>query len=245
MTEIIKPEKAEIARTSDPAEVLRMLMSAVESKADVEALKELVALRNQEADRLAREELNGALRAFQRDCPKIEKVTTAHIRSQKGSASSYSYRYAPLEHIAEQIAPVLDRHGLSYAWDSKLDGSTLTCTFVVTHVAGASKTATFTCPTDSSAPGISPQQKVAAALSFAKRQSMCSGLGITTADPDNDAGMDTITDSQAADLRAMIEEVGANERRFLKVYGVERVEDLKAHNYSAAIALLQEKRRSS
>ena len=72
---------------------------------------------------------------------------------------------------------------------------------------------------------------------------------VTAYDDGNAAGglgpsAECITASQAADLRAMIDEVGANEASFLKVCKVDRWEELPASMYKAAVQRLEMKRRA-
>ena len=67
---------------------------------------------------------------------------------------------------------------------------------------------------------MSEAQKHGAALTYGKRQSLTSVLGLTTADDDTDGverggKPDPITEGQLADLEALIEDVGADWQKFL------------------------------
>ena len=90
-------------------------------------------------------------------------------------------------------------------------------------------------------------QKDASATSFACRRALLLALGLVTANEDDDgAALGTcapITDSQAADLRAMIEETGADERKFCAWAKVDRIEDISAEFFPRAVKALDAKRR--
>ncbi len=91
---------------------------------------------------------------------------------------------------------------------------------------------------------MSPAHAFTAAESNAKRRAMIDVLGITPVDePDENTPEDCgpISDKQAADLDAMIEESGASLGRFLSYYGIERVEDLPSNRYAEAIQMLKDR----
>ena len=52
----------------------------------------------------------------------------------------------------------------------------------------------------------------------------------------------TITATQAADLRALLTEVGTNMPKFLAWAKVERIEDLPAGRFNAAVQMSERKR---
>jgi hypothetical protein len=136
-------------------------------------------------------------------------------------------------------------NGLSFSWDSKTTDKMIMCICTLTHVNGHKETASFECPTDSKA-GMSEQQKVASALTFARRQSLVQVLGLTVTDPDEDGGeadYERISAGQVADIEALISEVGADDKRFLKFMKVECLEDILASHYSMAVKALERKRQ--
>jgi hypothetical protein len=218
-----------------------MMVCAEKGLEGVEVLERIVALKEREADRAAARAFNEALHNFQAECPSIARTSTANIATRSGSR--YSYKFADLDTIAKTVRPLLEKHGLSYSWDSKQDGNMLTCACTVRHVEGHAATSSFSAPVDSKA-GMSEQQKHAAALTYAKRQSLTQVLGLTTADADTDAASgETISDKQVADLEALMVEVSANEGRFLEYLGVDVLSDLPVESYSAAVNALEAKRR--
>jgi ERF superfamily protein len=243
-----KREAAPVATVDDRGiskaadEIIRIIDRCVTSGVSVEHLERLAALHERMSDRAAGQEFAYALAEFQRVCPSIAKSSKANVTTKSGVR--YSYNYAELDEIAATIRPLLHERGLSYSWDSTIEGDMLRCVCNLRHINGHKESASFSCPWKTDA-GMSEQQKYAAALSYARRQSLVQVLGLTTTDPDTDAGStETITASQAADLKALIQEVKADPELFLAWAKVDRVEDIKATEYRAAVTLLQAKRKA-
>jgi len=222
-----------------------MIKLAITEKVPVDTMERLVALAERMTDRAAASEFAGALAAFQGECPSIAKTSTANIPGASGGG--FSYKYAELDQIVATIRPLLHRRGLSYSWDCKLDGQLLNCMCTLRHVNGHSVTATFTSPTESKA-GMSPQQKVASALTFARRQSLVQVLGLTTCDPDTDAALgspEPITPGQVSNLEAFVRDSGASLTGFLKYMDVASLADIQSRNYESAVTALNQKKRAA
>jgi len=240
--------KAEVMPPPEtPTEIASLLQLAIEKGVTVEALEKLVALHERVSDRMAAQEFNAALSRFQRECPPIRKSSTAKIATNSGA--NYSYSYAELDEIARTVNPILGELGLSYTWDSSVNDGLLRCVCTLRHVNGHSVSATFESPVDSAAK-MSGAQKHAAALTFARRQSLVQVLGLTTCDADTAAAIPqevangTITVDQADDLRALAEEAGADMVKFLAWAKVSRFEDIPSSRYRSCLAALEAKRRS-
>lgn len=224
---------AVVVHQTSPNAIIDLLQAAVDRGLPVETLERLQALHERVSDRAAATEFARDLAAFQQKCPPIAKKSTAKVTTKSGV--QYTYRYAELDQIARTIAPFLAELGLSYTWDSDLRDKILHCACTLRHVNGHSIKATFSAPVESAA-GMSEQQKHAAALTYARRQSLIQVLGLTTTEPDTDgANPEPITQQQADDLRALIQEVGANLTRFLKWAKIQRLEDLPARDYESAV----------
>jgi len=187
-----------------------------------------------------------AMAAFQAECPTIKKSKVARVVSKR-TGSSYSYAYAPIEEIVRTVRPILAKHGLSYSFDGAVDGKSYTAIAKLQHVHGHSETATFTVPIEESGQKSGPQE-VGSARSYARRYALCDVLGLATAEDDDDgvgANIDvgTITEPQAADLKALAEEVGADVPRFLRYIGVASFGEIPASRHDEAVELLESKRK--
>ena len=228
----VEPTELVVHQTT-PNAIVELLHLAVEKNLPVEMLERLQALHERVSDRAATIEFARELAAFQDECPPIVKTSTAKVMTRGGV--TYSYKYAELDQIARTVRPLLARRGFSYTWDSDVRDKALHCVCILRHVNGHFEKANFSSPVESSA-GMSEQQKHASALTYARRQALVQVLGLTTKEPDTDGGNpEPISQEQADDLRALIEQAGAKLTRFLKWAKIERLEDLPARDYESAV----------
>lgn len=224
--------------------VTELLRIAVERGTPVAELKELVELHDRMSKRQAEQDFFSAMAAFQAECPSIKKASTAKITSKR-SGTSFAYTYAELDEIARVINPIMAKHGLSYGWDSDVNGATLVCVCTVRHKAGHSIQSKFTLPVASEG-GMSAQQEVGAALTFAQRRSLSSALGLTTTDEDTDAAPQKdptpINDDQIVFITDLIAETKTNLPRFLKFIGADSIAEIRAVDYQVAVTALEAKK---
>ena len=244
-TEIVPPPSAALAPVeSEGAAIIRF---AIESKADVAQLRELIALKNQQDDREAKRQFFDAMAQFQSECPPIEKKAKA-TKAVGDTGTKLLYKYATLDEIARVANPILHRLGLSFSWDPKIDEKGLmVCACVVRHRNGHEERSTFTCPIakDSYLP-LSDGQKASGTLTLAKRQSLIAALGLTTCDEDTDgaedaASLDKIGPGQEVEILTMLDATGANRPAFLRYFKVESVADLPVTKFNEAMAMLKAK----
>lgn len=175
-----KKEKSLVVKESTSVE--SFISQALAINAPVETMERLFALREKVKAEQAKEAYVRALSIFQGECPTIEK--TKKVMNKDGL--TVRYQFAPIDSIVKQIAKPLAKAELSYNWTVKNEIGFVTATCRVTHVLGHSEESSFQIPVDSEGYMTAPQ-KVASALTFAKRYSLCNALGISTADEDTDA----------------------------------------------------------
>lgn len=221
---------------------MEMLRQGVAQGLSPEALEKLTGLLDRVQRRQAELEFAGALVAFQDACPVIPKSSTAKIVT--GSGSGYEFKFADFEQIVETIRPHLTAQGLSFSFDASASGANLRCVCTLRHANGHSITSAFELPTENKS-GATPQQKFGGALTYAKRTTLVSVLGLTLGDPDPENEMDpsTVTPEEAAMLRSMIAEVNADLGRFLKFFEAKSVEDIRRNRYAEAVRALERKRK--
>lgn len=233
----------EITVQEPKSEIGHLLQLALTSGVPVETIERLVALKERAEARNAAEAMTNALAAFQAECPHIRRTSQASITT--GSGGSYGYKYAELDQIASVIRPLLVKHGLAYSWDMDAANDRITCTCILRHVAGHSLTAKFATPTSTKS-AMSDQQKVAAALTYARRQSLVQVLGLTMTDKDTDGAVQNtakITEQQGFDIEDLIRDSGADRAKFLAYMGVASVGDILAADYQKARTSLLDKMR--
>lgn len=250
MPDAIAPATPAALAPAATGDLSPLLALAVEKNLDVEKLERLVGLHERALERDARAQFFEAQAEFQRLCPPIRKVAAARTSPEGGKVL---YTFAPLDEIARTINPFLARFGLSYSWDSTVTeddkGATLTCVCTVRHKAGHFITATFRCPV-AGTNMMSGAQKAASALTYARRQSLVQALGLTTTDDDDD-GRDTgasddavVTEEQAANLGALIDDVGADKAKFLAFFKVASIAAIPASRFTEAVRMLEAKRKA-
>ncbi len=146
--------------------------------------------------------------------------------------------------IVSEFRSLLTKFGLSYSWDSTTVDGMLTCTCTLRHSDGHEVTSSFSAPIEQ-ATKMSGAQATAATLTYARRQSLVSVLGLAIADEDTDARgapSEPITEAQVADLESLITEVGADKERFLTYLQVENLTDLASTRFQEAVNALEAKR---
>jgi hypothetical protein len=221
----------------DMADLLRL---AVERGTPVEQLTALVDLRERMEARQARREYFAALKAFQE-----EYATNPVIKSRKADivanrGADYAYKYANADDIVRHIGPMLMNHGLTHKWGAKTEGQMLTCTTIIMHVGGHAEASDFTVPTENKA-GMSPQQKVGSAMSYAQARGLANALGITITDEQPEVVDPTpVSEEQLEDIQKACADYDVPVDRLLKLAGVKKASDIRRGDYLKVLAAIDE-----
>jgi hypothetical protein len=163
-----------------------IISQAVKSKADVQVMKEMLAMRRELKEEFAKEAFDLAMATFQKECPVIEKTKIV-----KGKGGEIRYKYAPLESIVTQVKEILGKNGLSYSMNVSQSDGMLTVYCVAKHISGHSETSKFSVPIGNEQ-YMTDVQKYGARATFAKRYAFCNAFGILTGDEDTDAVEETV-----------------------------------------------------
>jgi hypothetical protein len=252
--EAVPATKNEVSRTNEngrrEGEITSILRLAVEKQVPVETLERLVALQERMSDRAAASEFAQALADFQAECPPIKKTSHASFPG-RDSGVKQGYRYAEIDEIARTIQPLLHKRGLSYSWDSKIANGLMEVTCLLDHINGHQKVGHFTTPVESSG-GFTQAQKYAGTLTFGRRQSLLSVLGLSTTEQDTDGVARnpgaSLTPDQVAHLENVMEEVKADRDRFFKFLcsgrgrEISSFADVYESEYAIVLATLEKKR---
>jgi hypothetical protein len=213
-----------------------------------ELMERMLDMQERILSRDARMAFHEAMAAFKAECPPAPKVSKGAVRSD-GSKKT-TQMFAGLDVIAEHIRPYLARHGLSYRYETEIDEKMTRIICVVAHVMGHEERSAFACLTsDAAVPGANKVQIGGSAMSYGMRYSLLAAFGLTSAIPDDDgetagrAPSEPITEGQAADLRALADEVGANHAGFLSMMGVKSFADIPVAAHGVATSLLESKRK--
>lgn len=173
--EIIKTEP------DNESQVVNFIEQAISKNLPVETMERLFALHKEvKADR-AKQLFVNALAEFQKAVPVIKK--TKKVMAKDGR--NVRYMYAPIDSIVEQIKGALATNKLSYSWDTESKDKMMKVVCKLTHEAGHVEMSSFEVPIGSEF--MTMPQQYAAALTFARRYTLCNVLGVSTADEDTDA----------------------------------------------------------
>lgn len=186
----------------------------------------------------AEREFNAAFVALQRELPVI---VASSIIPNRG-------KYERYEDVWRQVKDPLQRNGFSVSYSQSADDKRITVSCHLRHVAGHSQTTEFSVRLGGRAD--SETQADCKASTTAKRNSLLQALNIVIrqdffqsdeADATIEGG--TITASQAADLRALCEEVKADKAKFLDFAGAETFEGIAASRFADLAEMLNRKRK--
>ena len=177
---------APLARATDAAPSIEsILASAVERGMDPASLERLAGLYERMQAVRAEQAFAAALAGFRRDCPPIIKSSEAY----NPKTQRCMYKYADLSTVASTIAGALDKHGLSYSWDTAVAENVTVTTCTLRHIEGAKHSASFTCQ-GAGTPIMNSAQVAASAFTFGRRYSLLGVLGLVV-DADDD-GRDAV-----------------------------------------------------
>lgn len=169
----VESKNTQVATTSP----MQLIESAINSGADIEKLERLMDLQERWESSNARKAFFAALSKFNAECPTIVKKKKAH-----------NSMYAPLGDIHAQIKSTLVSCGLSFRFEQDhSSGIEVTC--LVSHELGHTEKATMKANADTSG-SKSAIQAMASTVTYLMRYTLCSALGITTADEDMDGRID-------------------------------------------------------
>lgn len=123
--------------------------------------------------------LAAALAQVQMKLPQIAKTQTATVRSEKGS---YTYDYADLADVSEEILPLLGEVGLSWTCRPTLnaDGK-FVLAYKLLHISGESEEGEYPLPSSGT------PQAIGGAISYARRYTLCAVTGVAPKGDDDDA----------------------------------------------------------
>lgn len=232
-----KPKAIATVKSATPADLLQI---AVKQDADIDKMKQLMDMQERWEAKEAKKAYVLAMSNFRANCPMIERTKEGH-----------QSKFAGLAETIEQIKSLMADNGLSHSWkmDQDKEGQLITVTCCVTHVFGHTECTSLSAGPDDSGNKIAIQA-MASTISYLERYTLFGLLGLASAEMDDDgqaAGgsqkQEYITEQQAADLRALMEEIGVEEEKFLKVFKLESLDGIYAEKYDDAVKRIESKRK--
>ncbi len=216
-----------------------LIQIAIERNIEPASMQALLDMRRELKAEQAREAYFAAMEGFQSEVPAIGKTKRADMGPGKPG-----WNFAPYDVVEKTIRPYREKWGINHSFSQEYVDGKIHVTCTVRHREGHEETSDFTAPIDDKNP-VSSMHKSASSTSFAKRNALINAYSLVTTEDDDGVlgGTKKITDEQAADLRAMADEVGAHHDRFLSiVMKVDRYEDIAAKDLNRAVTALEAKR---
>jgi len=212
---------------------------------DIAKMEKLLEMSERIEARRAESAFIAAISEFKANPPRIVKDSRVDYTSQK-TGQRTQYDHASLANVVRTVTEGLGRVGISHRWETdQADGGRIRVTCVLTHVGGFSTRTTLSASPDDSG-GKNNIQAIGSSVTYLQRYTLMAATGLAAGVADDDGAatsVEYVTESQAADLRAKAEEVGANEKSFLAYMEAESFATIKASDFQKAVAALEAKAR--
>lgn len=166
--------------------------------------------------------------------------------SKKSENPHFRSKYADLAEVINCIRPVFSKNGLSVTQFPSYEAGVVSVETVIAHKSGQWMSGTISAP-------VSKQdaQGVGSATTYCRRYSLAAVACLAQDDDDaknaigrakQSAPTKKITDSQAENLTAIMEQVGSDAGKFCAYFKVSRIKELPAGEYGRAVEMLEKKR---
>lgn len=225
-----------VTAPAEAASIMEVIgRAARDPTVDVSKLERMMDLYERVVAQKAKASFNAALARMQPDLPAIDK----RGKSNNGA-------YGLWEDIQGGIQPVIAKHGFALSFKTAVTPEAVTVTAILRHEDGHDDSTEIALPIDKSG-SKNNVQAVGSSVSYGKRYAACALLNIRVGGEDDDgkaAGFgEAVSEEQAANIRAIIEEAHADARLFCQYFKIEAIPDLPAERYQDAVRMLEQKRR--
>lgn len=207
---------------------------------NAETFEKLIGLQREMKADQQREAYAEAFAKFQAECPIIKKT-------KKVSYSSTNYDYASLDEMVYTIKPILGKHGLSFAFDTRKEDSEMVLVTTVKHCKGHQESFEFFFSALDDGGKMNNSQRRKSAITYAKRSALENALGLVTAGEDDDARRaieNPATEEQLTKINSLLKSTDTPEGQFLNYLKIESLEMLSTADAKKALNLLNSKRNA-
>ncbi len=229
---------------------MAMLDAALERGADPATLDKLLDLHERLEHSRARRAFEVSMAAARAEIPPIKR----NRRAAAVGGTRRGYRHEDLGEIARTINPILARQGLSYRFrTSSVPNEPVSVTCIVSHHMGHYEENSLQGPRDDSGDknGI---QAIGSTITYLQRYTLKAALGLAAAHDDDGASSgigsalaegadDPLTDEQLEQLTSLLDEAGADSRKFCVYLGIDSLGALRQSRLKDAVAALKAKRK--
>ncbi len=209
---------------------------------DVDKLERLLQMQERIVARDAEARFNASMTAAQGEMGRISAdATNPETRSKYAS-------YAKLDKV---LRPIYVKHGFALSFDEATPATAGNVRVLchVSHAAGHTRTYTKELPADGKGPKggavMTLTHAAGAAMTYAMRYLLKGIFNVAVGEEENDGNgkVALITESQVADLKALLTEVKADIPKFLKWAKVASLDQIPAGAFETCVKMAQAKRR--
>ncbi len=208
----------------------------------VEVIERLLAMKERQDTIQAKKFFISALTSLQGEAPVIEK--TGIIKDRQGNTRS---RFALIDDIEDIYGPLMQKYGFAMTVSvAGIKDGMREFVGMLMHNEGHEKPLSVFLPLDKN-DSRSAVQSEGSTMSYAKRMLYIAHFNIKMKGVDDDgtgAGLEVINEQQYFDLESLLSEVKGNRDIFLKLYDIPDLKQLSQRYLPAAIATLEQKRKS-
>lgn len=235
---IHEPQLPAVAQSPSIALLLQGVIEKGVTAENTQAVSNLCDLYERLEAKNAEREFNAAFVKLQGEMPVI---VASSIIPNRG-------KYERFEDVMRVVGPLLQQNGFAVTFEQSADDKRITVKCHLRHISGHSSTTPFSVRLGGRAD--SETQADCKASTTAKRNALLQALNIVIRQDifqsdEADATMEggTITASQAADLRSLCEEVGADKKKFLEFANAETFEAIATSRLADLTEMLNRKRK--
>lgn len=213
---------------------LYLIDRAIENNIDIEKFEKLISLAQMLEREKAKRDFYESFSKFQSSIPTIFKNSEVNMGYGKPK-----YNYATLSDIITAIQKPLGEANLSFRWEISNNNDIIEVTCILSHSGGYELQTSIQAGKDAT-PGKSNVQAIVSTITYLKRCTLVSLLGIGTADPDDDAQA-TINIDKKKDIEGkdkIIEQIKNELKNCKDEDGVKRIWS-KYQKYSSDKDILQ------
>jgi hypothetical protein len=236
------PSGRELGSASGGGGLLVMIERlATNPQLNIEVFDRLLAARRQEEDRAAERAFYAALAEAKGEFTPIIKTRLVDFQHKDGRGRTH-YKYEELADIAAIVDPVLSRHGIVYFHRTEQQGPAgkirVFCTLA--HADGFTKENHIDGVEDQSGQK-NANQMVTSTATFLQRATLKQALGIAAGRDDDNRSLGAsprISESQAAELKQLIDQTGRSQANVLKYFRADEIADLTIDQWIEAKDIL-------
>lgn len=189
----LKPPQTEESALMFPQPTPMMLLQqAIVQGVSVDQLERLQLMCERWEANQARKAYYAAKNDFKRDAPVILKNKHVKITPKDSSKQGAEYDHATLDHVCDQVIPLLAKNHLSHDWKTEQNGEWIKVTCILTHAQGHSEERSLMgCPDSSGFKN--PVQMIASTVTYLERYTLLMVCGLAAKGTDTDGrGVKTI-----------------------------------------------------